>query len=154
MLFATIVQSRATIVQSLLSVRHHSTVMRILRSIGAILLGYVLVVLLTEFGFRMFPGGVAPKEGPLLPMIAATVVAVAAGCTGGWVAARLAAIRPMIAASIVALPLGAESIWLLTTRTPAEEFWLDLGGAVTLIGSVLAGGVIRSMQTRPDRVLQ
>jgi hypothetical protein len=108
-----------------------------------VLLGFVLVVLSTEFGFRMVPGGRAPKGGPLLPQVAALAVAVAAGLVGGYVAARLAAIGPVLAAALVAVPLVLESAWLLAARTPPDQFWRDLAGACTLVASTVAGGLLR-----------
>ena len=118
----------------------------ILRAAGAILLGYVLVVLVTEFGFRMFPGGRAPKHaGPIVTALA-TLVAIVAGLAGGFVAGSLSGIRGRYAAAIVTLPLITETIWLLTTRTPPDEFWFDLAGAATLIGSTLAGGIASELR--------
>lgn len=120
--------------------------MKIFRSVGAVILGYALVVLITEFGFRLFPGGRAPKHAGVAMSALATLIAVAAGFTGGYVAAVIADAR---ATFVVALPLIAESIWLLTTRTPRDEFAGDLFGACVLIGSVIAAGLYkRSRQLR------
>ena len=112
----------------------------ILRTAAAILLGYVAVVLVTEFGFRLFPGGRAPKDGGPVVTAVATAIAIIAGFLGGLIAGRLGTMRGRYAAAIVAIPLVAETIWLLTTRTPPDEFWFDFAGAITLIASVVAGG--------------
>jgi hypothetical protein len=120
----------------------------ILRTAGAIVLGYIVVVLVTEFGFRLFPGGRAPKHGGAALMALATLIAILAGFSGGFLAGALGRARGRYAAGIVALPLVAESIWLLTTRTPPDEFWGDLVGAVTLIASVIAGGISSELRRR------
>ena len=122
--------------------------MKTLRSVAAVIGGYVLVVLITEFGFRLFPGGRAPKDGELAATVLATFIAVAAGFSGGCFAAMFAAWRPLVAASVVAAPLLVESVWLLTTRTPPADFWTDLTGVCMLIGSTLLGGYAGGRFTR------
>lgn len=122
--------------------------MRVVRAVLGIVTGYVLVVLLTTVGFRPFPGGVAPVDGGLAVTVLSTLIAVMAGLIGGYTAAALARIRPMASAGIVAVPLILESVWLLTTRTPPHELLYAAAGAVTLIVSTLAGGVVREIQLR------
>jgi hypothetical protein len=124
-----------------------------LRTVLGIFVGYVTVVFLTEFGFRAFPGGRAPKNAGLGLAALATMIAVTAGFSGGFVAASLAKLRPVVSAAIVAVPLLIETIWLLTTQTPAHEFWFDLFGALTLIGSTVAGGLARECWLRRYRAV-
>jgi hypothetical protein len=122
--------------------------MKVFRSVLAILTGYVLVVVLTTLGFRPFPGGVAPVDGGLVVTVLSMLIAIIAGLVGGYTAAAVATIRPMLSAGIVAVPLLFESIWLLTTRTLQNELLFASAGAVTLIASTIAGGVIREVQLR------
>ncbi|HVS31924.1 MAG TPA: hypothetical protein VMS98_10740 [Thermoanaerobaculia bacterium] len=123
----------------------------IARTILGIVAGYAVVVLMTELGFGAFPDGRAPKNGGVTVTALATMVAVAAGFTGGYVAAALSRLRPVVSAAIVTVPLVIESIWLLTTRTPPAEFWFEFFGAITLIGSTIAGGLARQCWLRRYR---
>ena len=113
--------------------------------------GYALVVILTSLGFRGFPGGRVPGNAGFGVMALATIIAVAAGFVGGYVAGSVARLRPVISASIVAVPLVIESVVLLAMRTPAAEFWFDFFGALTLIGSTIAGGLARECWLRRYR---
>ncbi|HUO84672.1 MAG TPA: hypothetical protein VM534_06110 [Thermoanaerobaculia bacterium] len=124
---------------------------RIFRTGAGIIIGHVVVVVLTVIGFALFPDQRVPRDGGLLVALAATLIAVVAGVAGGYTAAFLARIRPLLSAAIVAVPLVVESVWLLTTRTPADEILFDSVGAVVLILSTLGGGAAREFQLRSHR---
>ena len=126
--------------------------MKFIRAAGAILLGYALVVLITEFGFRLFPGGRAPRNAGLAITSLATLIAASAGFTGGYVAATLARIRPVLAALFVAAPLLVESVWLLS-RAPKADLAFESAGAVVLIGATVAGGAARALRLRHHRTV-
>jgi hypothetical protein len=127
--------------------------MKIVRSVAAVVLGYILVVLVTEFGFRLFPGGRAPRHAGFALTTLATLIAMTAGFTGGYVAATLTRFRPFYAALLVALPLTIESLWLLTTRSRPGDLPFEIAGAVTLIGSTVAGGAARELLQRRHRAV-
>ena len=113
--------------------------------------GYALVVILTTLGFRGFPGGRVPANPGFGVMALATIIAVTAGFVGGYAAASVARLRPLFSASLVAVPLAIESVVLLTMRTPPAELWFDFFGALTLIGSTIAGGLARECWLRRYR---
>ncbi len=111
--------------------------MRILRGIAGFLLGYAVVVLVTEFGFRLLPDRPL-HSGNLGVMAAAAVVAVVAGLGGGALAAWIA--RSWIAGALVLLPLVAETYWLLfLRRSDPPVDWRDAAAALTLLTAVAAG---------------
>ena len=115
--------------------------MRIVRGILGFLAGYAVVVLTTEFGFRLLPRRPLHTGDPLI-MGAAALIAITGGVAGGAVATWIA--RNRIAGFAVLAPLIAESIWLLFFR-PSN--WLDAVASATLLGAVVAG----SMLVRPTR---
>jgi hypothetical protein len=116
--------------------------MRIARGILAFLLGYAVVVLTTEFGFRLLPKRPIHSGEPLI-IAAAALVALTAGFTGGALATRLA--RSRIAGFAVLAPLVAETIWLLFFRT---SDWLDALAALALLGAVGVGSWVGGGVTR------
>ncbi|HEX2121181.1 MAG TPA: hypothetical protein VHL59_06005 [Thermoanaerobaculia bacterium] len=110
--------------------------MRIVRGILGFLLGYAVVVLATEFGFRLLPDRPLHSGRPLI-MAGAALVALTAGLAGGALASWIA--RSRIAGWLVLLPLIAETIWLLFIREGEPQTWLDAAAALTLLAAVAAG---------------
>jgi hypothetical protein len=121
--------------------------MRVIRWILGFLAGYAAVVLITEFGFRLFPD--RPIHHPSVLVIAgAGMVAVVAGLAGGALAAWIS--RSRVVGWLVLLPLVAETYWLLFLRRsepPAD--WRDAAAALTLLAAVAAGAYFASKTTSP-----
>jgi hypothetical protein len=113
--------------------------MRIVRGILGFLLGYAVVVLTTEFGFRLLPDRPLHSGRPLI-VAGAALVALTAGLAGGALAAWIA--RSRIAGWLVLLPLTAETIWLLFLREGEPQTWLDAAAALTLLAAVAAGASV------------
>lgn len=114
----------------------HIERMRIVRFIVGFVVGYAVVVLTTEFGFRLLPKRPLHSGDPLI-MGGAAIVAIVAGLGGGAIAAWIA--RTRLAGALVLLPLIAETIWLLFFRKGEPQTWLDAAAAVTLLLAVAAG---------------
>ena len=121
-------------------------VMRIVRGILGFLIGYAIVVLTTEFGFRLFPDRPLHSGKPMI-MIGAAIVAIVAGLAGGAVAAWIA--RNRIIGALVLIPLIAETIWLLFIQTRHPQNWLDAAAALTLLAAVAAGAYFAPKTTSP-----
>ena len=117
--------------------------MRIARFLAGFLLGYAVVVLTTEFGFRLLPPRPIRTSDPLV-MAAAALVAIVAGLCGGALATWIA--RTRVAGALVLLPLVAETIWLLFFRA---SDWHDAVGAATLLLAVAAGAYFAPKTTSP-----
>jgi hypothetical protein len=116
--------------------------MRIARWMAGFLIGYAIVVLVTEFGFRALPGGSGSLAVGALQVTYATLVAVVAGLGGGAAGAAISGNRFVGAA--IALPLLAETYWLFFLRKPPEPANLrDVIGAVLLISCTLIGAFAR-----------
>ena len=119
--------------------------MRIVRGIAGFVLGYAVVVLVTELGFRLLPDRPL-HSGNLGAMAAAAVVAIVAGLGGGALAAWIA--RNRVVGALVLLPLIAETYWLLFLRKsnpPAD--WRDAIAALTLLAAVAAGAYFAAPKT-------
>jgi len=110
--------------------------MRIVRGLLGFLVGYAVVVLTTEFGFRLFPDRPLHSGKPLI-MAGAALVAIVAGLAGGALASWIA--RNRVVGLLVLLPLIAETIWLLFIQTRHPQNWLDGMAALTLLAAVAAG---------------
>jgi hypothetical protein len=115
--------------------------MRIARVVAGFLLGYAVVVLTTEFGFRLLPKRPLHSDDPLV-VLGAAIVAIAAGLGGGALAAWIG--RTRVAGALVLVPLTAETIWLLFWR-PSD--WLDAVAAITLLAAVAAGAYFAAPKT-------
>jgi hypothetical protein len=130
------------------------TEMRIARGVFGFMVGYAFVVLVTEFGFRLLPGGRASLAEGAAQIIYATVVAVAAGAGGGALGALIA--RNRVAGALIAVPLIMETFWLFFLKKPPEERTLfEVGGAVALIACTFVGAyaaqfVRRASSPRPS----
>ena len=125
-----------------------------LRSIGAIVAGFVLIALLA-FGsdaimLKMFPAEFAPNGGTSNPTILAimTIYVAVYAIAGCWLAARLAPSRPMRHALI----LGA--LGLVFNIAASVALWGTMPAWYTILNLVLVmpyawiGGRLRERQIR------
>lgn len=118
--------------------------MRIVRGLLGFLLGYAVVVLTTEFGFRLFPARPLHSGKPLI-MAGAALVAIVAGLAGGALASWIA--RNRVVGLLVLLPLIVETIWLLFIQTRHPQNWLDAMAALTLLAAVAIGAYFCAPKT-------
>ena len=126
---------------------------RMLRSIGAVFGGLVVVVVLshgTDTALRatgIFPPGDYPMSDPLFLLATAYRIVYAVG--GSYVTARLAPHRPMkhaLAGGVVGLvlsTLGAVATW---NRPDLGPHWYPLALVATALPCAWAGGRLRAMQ--------
>src|SRR5215472_8548637 len=71
-----------------------ATLVKVLRSLASILLGYIVIVVSTIVGFKPL-GGIVHLEAPLRVQAAAAFVAIISGLMGGIVAAFVAGRHPV-----------------------------------------------------------
>lgn len=123
-----------------------SKILRGLRSLAAVLAGFVVVVVGTILTFEVVLGGIGFYKSSPTELVIATIGALASGFAGGLVAARLAGRHPLWHAAGLAVPIGLDTASFLASRSPASDpLWFDLGGSATLVlGALIAGYLVRT----------
>ncbi len=131
-----------------------------IRSIGALVAGYLTMALLVIVGSLsvaavLLPGGIA-RAAPVTTeyLVANLAVSFAAAVAGGWVAGWLAGERPLrhgaiLAAIVLTMGLAAAAL-APRAADPAERPPAWYPWAVAAVGSTgtLLGGFLRSAQRR------
>lgn len=117
----------------------------VLRSIAAVVGGYLVVAGGTILTFNVLVGQVTVDSSPR-QMILGTVGAVISGIAGGVVAALLAPRSPFAHAAGVLILLALDTASVLA-KGPGPA-WFDLAGSAILAISVLIGGWLIARKTR------
>ena len=122
--------------------------MNILKSIAAVLLGYIVFAVSTFSFFKLIKQ--APHEvAPLPIMLGSIVVGIVAAFLGGYVAARIAGRRPLEHGVVMAglLALGA-AVSLASTLGAHQgaAIWSQLAALVFMTPSAIAGAWVRARQ--------
>jgi hypothetical protein len=121
-------------------------VIAILRSIAAVVGGYLIVAAGTILTFNVFVGQVTINSSSLQLMLG-TIGAVISGLAGGGVAALVAPRLPFLHAAGVLILLAIDTASVLA-KGPGPV-WFDLAGSIILALAVLLGGWI--IARRRDR---
>ena len=111
----------------------------VLRSIGAALAGYVVIVGTTSAAFAPLGGIVHVTASPGTHLLAA-LIAVVCGLMGGAAAAWVGGYAPVAHAAGTAAIVSIESAFLLTARDRADPLWFELLGAAALVAATIGGG--------------
>ena len=128
-----------------------------LRSIGAIVAGFVLIALLA-FGsdaimLKLFPAEFAPNGGTTNPMILAimTLYVAVFAITGCWLAARLAPSQPMRHALILGALGFVFNIAASVALWGTMPVWYTILNLVLVMPYAWVGGRLRERQLREAR---
>lgn len=114
--------------------------LKFLRSVASVVLGYTVIVLCTVVGFRPL-GGIIHLDAPLGTQAAGALVAIVSGLLGGLTAAFIAGRYPRRHAAAVLIFLCIDTGVVLSRPTP-DPLWFDLVGAATLMLATVCGGVL------------
>jgi O-antigen/teichoic acid export membrane protein len=117
--------------------------MQALRSIGSVVLGY-LVFALSAFGWFQLTGQHPHAQAPLAIMIGSTVVGVVAAFAGGYLAARLAGRRPMAHGVAVAVVLALGATISLASTLGHGAIWSQVAALVLMAPAAVLGGGVRA----------
>ena len=120
--------------------------LRVLRSAGAVVLGYAVIVACTSVGFGQL-GGIIHMTAPVRIQAAATFVAVTSGLLGGIIAALIAGSHPIRHATAVLLFLCIDT-GVVLVRGSADPLWFDLMGAATLMLATVCGGAVYAVLSK------
>ena len=115
------------------------TVLTVLRSIAAVVLGYVVIALGTILTFNVIVGQIT-VDSPPSQMFAGTVGAVIAGLCGGMVAAWIAPFRPVLHAFGIWILLAIDTASVIA-RGPGP-IWFDLSGSAVLAICAIVGAIL------------
>ncbi len=117
--------------------------LQVLRSIAAVVVGYMVIVAGTTLAFEVWLGGVGYHESPPRELLLASVAAVLSGLSGGFVAAWLSNRKPFLHAVGVLAFLIADTTYVITSGISKEPLWFSLLSSLTLMVSTVLGGLIQ-----------
>ncbi len=119
-----------------------STLLRALRSVGAVVAGYLVIAIGTTLTLEIWLDGVGYHESPPSELALATFGAVLSGLAGGLTAAWVGGRRPLLHAVGVLVPLTIDTTWVVTSGISHDPVWFDLGGGLTLMATAILGGYL------------
>ena len=126
--------------------------MRILRSIGAVVFGYLLFAF-SAFAFFRISGQPPHQTAPPALMFGSIAVGVIAAFLGGYAAAWLAARRPLAHGVAVALVMAWGATVSLLSTLGHGAIWSQLAALLLMAPSAFFGGWVRARQLRPGSSL-
>lgn len=127
-----------------------SRAVQILRSLAAVIAGYLVIVAGTVLTFETMLGGIGYTKSSPTELALATLGALVSGLAGGMTAAWLAGRRPFLHAVGLLVPLGLDTAYVIFSGISSDPVWFDLGGSATLVvGALLGGYVVESLKASP-----
>lgn len=124
--------------------------MKTLRSIGSVLLGY-LVFAVSAFLFFQLAGQPPHAAAPPSVMAASILVGVAAAFAGGYVAALLAGREPFAHGLAVGVVLAAGAIASLAGTVGHGAIWSQVAALALMAPAAAAGGWVRARRATKSR---
>ena len=125
------------------------TLLKILRSLASVLLGYIVIVVCTIAGFKPL-GGIVHLQAPLRIQAAGALVAILSGLMGGVAASFVAGSHPVRHAAGVLVFLFIDTAIVLS-RGSTDPVWFDLSGSATLMLATVSGGVLYHLVNQSRR---
>lgn len=114
-----------------------------LRSFGAVLAGFAVIILGTVFTFTVLARNFGYYTSSPLELVIGTAGALASGLVGGAVAAWLSARYPLRHAAGLAVPIALDTASIVAAAGPeSDPLWFDLGGSAILLVGALVGGYL------------
>lgn len=110
---------------------------RALRSVGAVLAGYVTLIIATTFVQETLLGGVSYQSSGRSTLVAAGLLTPIAGVLAGAATGAIARHRPVLHTLPIAIAIGVETTMLYRTGRVDGPLWFE-----TLAGGMLAAAVI------------
>lgn len=130
-----------------------SRITRLLRSTGAILAGYVALILLTTAVQEGLFGGVSFQRSSLPVLIGAGLLTPLAGVGAGYLAGRLAGTRPYLHVLPMCIAVAIETTFLYRSGRVDGPLWFEAMAGAALIAGIVAGAALTERRTaRTDPV--
>ena len=128
------------------------TILRVARSLAAIISGYLVVAAGTTLAFEVALGGIGFYKSSWQVLAVASVAAFLSGLAGGYVAAWMGGRPSVLHALGVTLFIVADSTYVIRSGISSDPLWYDLLGAATLIVSAILGGYLRRNVSRESNL--
>ena len=122
-----------------------------LRSLLAIVAGYLTIALGTALTFEALLGGIGWTKSSPAELAVATAGAVLTGLAGGYVAAKVAGRKPLLHAAGVLIPLALDTIYVIRSGLSVDPLWFDLGGSLTLMATCVLAGYLLERRAQAPR---
>ncbi len=113
-----------------------------LRSVLAVLAGYVVIALGTTLTFEVLLGGISYHTSSAGVLALASVGAFLSGLCGGLVAAGIAGRTPVLHAVGVLIPITLDTTYVIFSGISNDPIWFDLVGSGTLMAAAVLGGYL------------
>jgi hypothetical protein len=127
-----------------------TTLLKLLRSLAGVLLGYFVIVFCTIAGFKPL-GGIVHLHAPLRIQVAGVLVAIVSGLLGGVTASFVAGRHPVRHAAAVLIFLFIDTAVVLS-RGSTDPAWFDLLGSAALMLATVSGGMLFRLVTGRRRL--
>jgi hypothetical protein len=136
-----------------MSSRIGSICLQTLRSVGGILLGYVMLVLASTFVQETMFGGVSFHHSPTSTLVLAGLLTPIAAVLGGVVTAAVAGRAPIWHVLPMCLAVCTETTVLYVTHKVDGPLWFEGGAGLALVVGALGGAwAWRNFATARPRV--
>ena len=119
-----------------------ASLLQAMRSLGAVLVGYLVIALGTTLAFEVCLGGIGYYTSTTKILALATLGALASGFAGGLTAAWLAGRRPLLHAAAILVPIALDTTYVITSGISDDPVWFDLGGSASLVVAALFAGYL------------
>jgi hypothetical protein len=113
---------------------------KLLRTLGGVLVGYVVMVALITLVQEAWLGGVTWRESSLGTLALAGIFTAVSGAIGAAVATALTPASGRSASLIMAVLIVVETTTLIVTGKLTDPLWFDALAALSLLAAVLLGG--------------
>ena len=130
-----------------------STLVSVLRSVGAVFAGFAVITLGTVVTFTVLVEDFGYHTSSPIELLIGTIGALASGVAGGLLTARLAASHPVRHAAALVVPIALDTASIIASAGPGSDpLWFDVGGSAILLLGALVGGLLIATRGRPSAV--
>lgn len=127
--------------------------LRGLRSVAAVLVGYVTMVVLITLVQESWFGGVSLQKSSPGVLVAAGAGTFLAAVIGGAVAGLIARAHPQLHALAMCVLVCVETTYLVLTGRVGGPLWFDMMAAASLVVGIMAGATLYALRRQRGKAL-
>ncbi|HEX5708147.1 MAG TPA: hypothetical protein VFX96_12670 [Pyrinomonadaceae bacterium] len=128
-------------------------ILRALRSVAAVMVGYVTMVVLITLVQETLFGGVSLQKSSPGVLVAAGAGTFLAAVVGGAVAGLIAPARPQLHALAMCVMVVIETSYLVATGRVGGPLWFDLMAAGSLVVGIILGASLVALRRQRAKVM-